>query len=63
MTMMTTTPVLLAQMQGAGHGGGMSFGMHWGWWVFWLAVLLILGGALWRFAARPRAPRKTRDSD
>ena len=55
--MTTTAPVLLAQMQGAWHDGGMPFGMHWGWWFFWILVLLVFGGAMWRFSTRSSGTR------
>lgn len=33
------------------HHQGMYMGMHWGWWLFWLAALAILLWAFWRLLA------------
>lgn len=44
--MMTT---LAIQMPGSWHDGGM-YGMHWGWWSFWILIALVLGWILSRAA-------------
>jgi putative membrane protein len=47
---MTTTDGWLAQMQ-TWHDGGMFGGMHWLWWLFWVATLLVIGWAFVRLGA------------
>jgi putative membrane protein len=32
--------------------------MHWGWWLFWVVVLLIVGWAFWRLFADRLETRK-----
>lgn len=33
------------------HDGGMMLGMHWVWWLFWVATLFAIGWALVRLGA------------
>ena len=38
-------------LQGSWHRGGLFMGMHWAWWLFWLAVAVAIAWALWRVRA------------
>ncbi len=47
-------------MQGWHHNGHY-MGIHWGWWIFWLLVLVVLVWALVRYL--PRDPDRGRDTE
>ncbi|NIR61398.1 MAG: hypothetical protein GWO02_18830 [Gammaproteobacteria bacterium] len=48
-----------AWMQEAWHRQGLFMGMHWAWWLFWIAAGLIVLWAFWReFADRRQARRE-----
>ncbi len=49
---------LLAQAARSWHSRGLYMGMHWGWWLFWIAVLLIVAWAFWRLFAERSEARK-----
>lgn len=45
------------QQAEAWHRQGLFMGMHWAWWFFWIALILVLGWAFWRLAAERREAR------
>lgn len=45
---------MVAQMPQSWHHSGLYLGMHWGWWIFWIAAALILVWAFWRLYAERR---------
>lgn len=49
----------MLQMPTGGHHEGLYMGLHWGWWLFWILVVLVLGWAFWRLARDER--RRDRD--
>lgn len=38
-------------LQGSWHHGGLFMGMHWAWWLFWLAAAVAIAWAFWRVRA------------
>jgi len=42
------------QMPRGWHDGGMMWGMHWGWWSFWILALLLFGWVIWRTSTTGR---------
>ncbi len=51
--------VMLIQASETWHHQGLYMGMHWGWWLFWIVVLLIVVWAFWRlFAERSEVHRE-----
>jgi putative membrane protein len=38
-------------LQGSWHGEGLFMGMHWAWWIFWIAAAAVIVWALWRLRA------------
>ncbi|MGK7310975.1 MAG: SHOCT domain-containing protein [Candidatus Longimicrobiales bacterium M2_2A_002] len=49
-----TLPYLFLQQGEAWHRQGLYMGMHWAWWLFWIATFLVLGWAFWRLFAERR---------
>lgn len=45
---------LISQQGEAWHRQGLYMGMHWAWWIFWIAAIAILVWAFWRLAADRR---------
>ena len=35
------------------HHGGLFMGMHWAWWIFWIAAAAVIVWAFWRLRAEP----------
>lgn len=48
----------LAQMQDVWHRQGLFMGMHWVWWLFWTAAVLMIIWAFWREASDRRQQRR-----
>lgn len=44
--------------QGSWHSEGLFMGMHWVWWLLWIATLVILGWAFWRLRVERREARR-----
>lgn len=38
-------------LQGSWHRGGLFMGMHWAWWIFWIAAAAVIVWAFWRLRA------------
>lgn len=38
-------------LQGSWHHEGLFMGMHWAWWIFWIAVAAAIAWAFWRLRA------------
>lgn len=38
-------------MQGSWHDQGLFMGMHWAWWIFWIAAAAAIVWAFWRVRA------------
>lgn len=47
-----------AQMAQAWHRQGMFMGMHWAWWLFWIAAILIILWAFYRLVADREAAKR-----
>ena len=52
------TTMRLGQTQGVWHRQGLFMGMHWVWWLFWIAAALIVLWAFWRLFADRREGRR-----
>lgn len=52
------TLTMLVQMQEVWHRQGLFMGMHWAWWVFWIAAGLVVLWAFWRVFADRREARR-----
>ena len=52
------TPTMLTQMQEVWHRQGLFMGMHWAWWLFWIAAGLMVLWAFWRLFADRREARR-----
>ena len=52
------TTMMLAQMQEVWHRQGLFMGMHWAWWLFWIAAGLTVLWAFWRLFADRREARQ-----
>lgn len=52
------TTITLAQMQDVWHRQGLFMGMHWAWWLFWIAAGLMVLWAFWRLFADRREARQ-----
>lgn len=46
--------ITLAQMQDVWHRQGLFMGMHWAWWLFWIATAMVVLWAFWRLFADRR---------
>ncbi|MBI4538743.1 MAG: SHOCT domain-containing protein [Gemmatimonadetes bacterium] len=58
-TLFLQAQMMQAQVPGSWHHGGLyALGMHWGWWIFWIAAVLIVGWAFWRLRAEQREQRR-----
>ena len=47
-----------AQMAQVWHREGMFMGMHWAWWFFWIAAILIILWAFYRLVADREAAKR-----
>ncbi len=45
------TGILMLAQTPTWHHRGLYMGMHWGWWVFWILLLLVVAWAFWRVVA------------
>ncbi|MGK7312494.1 MAG: SHOCT domain-containing protein [Candidatus Longimicrobiales bacterium M2_2A_002] len=52
-----TLAYLLLQQGEPWHRQGLYMGMHWAWWLFWIAAFIVLGWAFWRLFAERREAR------
>lgn len=52
-----TVPYLFIQQSEPWHRQGLYMGMHWAWWFFWIALVLVLGWVFWRLVAERREAR------
>lgn len=52
------TTITLTQMQDVWHRQGLFMGMHWAWWLFWIAAGLMVLWAFWRLFADRREARQ-----
>lgn len=50
--------ILSAQMPQIWHHQGLFMGMHWGWWLLWIATVAVVVWAFVRMAADRRAARR-----
>lgn len=49
-----STLFLVIQQSEPWHRQGLYMGMHWAWWLFWLAAAAVVVWAFWRLAADRR---------
>lgn len=49
---------LVQDMAQGWHHEGLYMGMHWGWWIFWILLLVVLGWAFVRYASEERERRR-----
>lgn len=52
-----TLPYVFVQQGEVWHRQGLYMGMHWAWWLFWIAAFVVLGWAFWRLVAERREAR------
>lgn len=45
---------LIQEMAQGRHHDGLYMGMHWGWWIFWILLLVVVVWAVVRFATDAR---------
>ena len=50
-------PYLFVQQGEVWHRQGLYMGMLWAWWLFWIALFIVLGWAFWRLFAERREAR------
>lgn len=55
-------PTALLQTFAEGHHGGMFMGLHWSWWIVWLAIGAALIWALARMLMEPTPDRGPSDA-
>lgn len=52
-----TLPYLFIQQGEVWHRQGLYMGTHWAWWLFWIALVLVLAWAFWRLFDERREAR------